>query len=293
MKIKKAVIPAAGFGTRLLPATIAQPKEMLPVVDKPTIQFVIEEAVSSGIKDILIITGKGKRAIEDHFDPPEKLISKLKENGDQATLKKVERIANLANIHYIRQKEQLGLGHALLCAESFVNNEPFVVMLGDAILKSNTKTPCTKQLLEIYQRLPQTIIAVEKTSPAKISQYGVVDPLKKTEENLYQVKDLIEKPEPAEAPSDLAICSRYILQPKIFSLIKKTKPGKKGEIQLTDSLRLLAKENGLLAYQIKGKRFDIGSKADFVIANILFGLDHPETKEKVKKLIKKLKWATR
>jgi UTP--glucose-1-phosphate uridylyltransferase len=289
MEIKKAVIPAAGFGTRLLPATIAQPKEMLPIVDQPTIQFVVEEAVNSGLKDILIITGKGKRAIEDHFDPPEKLISKLKESGDQATLKKVEKIANLANIHYIRQKEQLGLGHAVLCAESFVDNEPFVVMLGDAILKSDTEVPCTKQLLEIYQRFPQTIIAVEETGPDKISRYGVINPQKKIEKNLYQVGDLIEKPEATKAPSNLAICSRYLLQPNIFSLIRKTRPGQKGEIQLTDGLRLLAKENSLLAYQIAGKRFDIGGKADFIIANILFSLNHPETKEKVREFIKKLK----
>lgn len=289
MRITKAVIPAAGFGTRLLPATIAQPKEMLPIVDKPTIQFVIEEAVASGIKDILIITGKGKRAIEDHFDPPEKLISKLKENGEKELLAEVEKIANLANIHYIRQKKQLGLGHAILCAESFVDNQPFVVMLGDAILKSNSKTPCTKQLLKIFQQSQQDIVAVEKIRAEKISRYGIIDPLKELSPGLYLVKDLVEKPEPQEAPSDLAICSRYILKPAIFSLIKKTKPGKKGEIQLTDAMRYLAKKRELLAYQIKGQRYDIGNKTDFIIANLAFGLKHPETKEDLRKIFKKLR----
>ncbi len=289
MKITKAVIPAAGFGTRLLPATIAQPKEMLPIVDKPTIQFVIEEAVASGIKDILIITGEGKRAIEDHFDPPEKLVARLKKNGEQELLEEVEKISDLANILYIRQKEQLGLGHAVLCAESFIDDQPFIVMLGDAILRSTIDTPCTKQLIDVYNQHQKEVVAVEKIVPEKISRYGIVDPLKKLSENLYLVNDLVEKPEPDKAPSDLAICSRYILKPTIFSLIKKTKPGKKGEIQLTDAMRYLAKKRKLLAWQIKGKRYDIGNKADFVATNLAFGLKHPETKDELRKIFKKLR----
>jgi len=287
MRVTKAVIPAAGFGTRLLPATIAQPKEMLPIVDKPTIQFVIEEAVASGIKDILIITGKGKRAIEDHFDPSEKLISKLKENGEKRLLAQVEKIANLANIHYIRQKRQLGLGHAILCAESFVDGQPFVVMLGDAILESTGPAPCTKQLLTIFQKYQQDIVAVEKSEKEKIHRYGIIDPLERLSTSLYQVKNLVEKPQPEKAPSDLAICSRYIFKPEIFSLIKKTKPGKKGEVQLTDAMRYLAQKKKLLAYKIKGHRYDIGNKADFIIANLAFGLRHPETKKALQKYLKK------
>ncbi len=250
MKIRKAVIPAAGFGTRLLPATIAQPKEMLPIVDKPTIQFVIEEAVQSGIKDIIIITGKNKRAIEDHFDPSKELIDKLKEKGDKKLLKTIEKISNLANLHFIRQKEQLGLAHAIYQAKSFVDNEPFVVMLGDAILRSSTKTPVTKQLTDIFDKEKTSTIAVEEIEGEKISRYGVIKYSKKLSESTYQIEDLIEKPSAKEAPSKMAICSRYVLTPEIFDLIDKTKPGKKGEIQITDSPQYLAKNDQLLARKI-------------------------------------------
>ncbi len=289
MKIRKAVIPAAGFGTRLLPATIAQPKEMLPIVDKPVIQFVIEEAVDSGIKDILIITGRNKRAIEDHFDPTKELLNKLEEKGDKKLLNQIKRISNLANLHFIRQKEQLGLAHAIYQAKSFVDGEPFVVMLGDAILESNTSVPVTKQLLNVFEQKRKTVIAVEKTSKEKISRYGVIKYSKKLDNGVYQVEDLIEKPPAKEAPSDMAICSRYVLTKEIFKLIDKTKPGKKGEIQITDSLKYLAKKNKLLAKRISGQRYDIGNKADFIITNLIFGQKDPGTKEELKKYLKKLR----
>jgi UTP--glucose-1-phosphate uridylyltransferase len=288
MKIRKAVIPAAGFGTRMLPATIAQPKEMLPIVDKPVIQFVIEEAVNSGIEDILIITGKNKRAIEDHFDPSKELIDKLKSKGDKEILETIEKISELGNLHFIRQKEQLGLAHAISMAHSFVDGEPFVVMLGDAILDSNNQVPVTKQLLDVYQKHSKPTIAVEEIDSDKISRYGVIKPKDQITENIYQVEDLIEKPEPKQAPSNLAICSRYILNEKIFELIKSTKPGKKGEIQITDSLKYLAKDNNLLAYKINGNRFDIGNKADFIITNIILGQTHQETKKDLRDYLNKI-----
>jgi UTP--glucose-1-phosphate uridylyltransferase len=286
MKIRKAIIPAAGFGTRLLPATIAQPKEMLPIVDKPVIQFVIEEAVNSGIEDILIITGRNKRAIEDHFDPGKELLDKLKEKGDQKTLKQIQKISNLANLHFIRQKEQLGLAHAIYQAKSFVDNEPFVVMLGDAILESETKTPVTKQLLNVFKKNKKSVIAVEQIKTDKISRYGVIKYSKELEADVYEVKDLIEKPSPQEAPSDMAICSRYVLTKEIFELIEKTKPGKKGELQITDSLIYLAKKNNLLAKKISGKRYDIGDKADFIITNLIFGQKDTQTKEQINNYLK-------
>jgi len=289
MKIRKAVIPAAGFGTRLLPATIAQPKEMLPIVDKPVIQFVIEEAINSGIEDILIITGRNKRAIEDHFDPTKELLDKLEKKDDQENLRKVKEISNLANLHYIRQKKQLGLAHAIYQAKSFVDSEPFVVMLGDAILESNNSTPVTKQLLEVYAKKKKSVIAVEKTTKEKISRYGVIKYSNELSNGVYQVEDLIEKPEPKEAPSDMAICSRYILTEDIFKLIEKTKPGKKEEIQITDSLKYLADKKQLLAKKISGKRYDIGNKADFIITNLIFGQKDPETKEALKKYLIKQK----
>lgn len=288
MKIRKAVIPAAGFGTRLLPATIAQPKEMLPIVDKPTIQFVIEEAVDSGIKDIIIITGKNKRAIEDHFDPSRELIEKLKDKGDKELLKTVEKISNLANLHFIRQKEQLGLAHAIYQAKSFVDNEPFVVMLGDAILRSNNQTPVTKQLVEVFNKKQLSTIAVEEITGKKISRYGVIKYSQEILKSIFQVEDLIEKPSAKEAPSKMAICSRYILTPEIFELIDKTKPGKKGEIQITDSLKYLAKNNKLLACKIDGQRFDIGNKADFITTNLIFGLKDKETRDQLKEELKNI-----
>ncbi|MBU4501655.1 MAG: UTP--glucose-1-phosphate uridylyltransferase GalU [Nanoarchaeota archaeon] len=260
----KAVIPAAGLGTRFLPATKAQPKEMLPVVDKPAIQYVVEEAVASGIKDIIIVTGRGKRSIEDHFDKSFELEFILKRAGKTKELETVQKISNLANIHFIRQKEQKGLGDAILCAKEFVGNEPFAVLLGDDIIMSDV--PCTKQLISIYKKYKSPIIAVEQLPRNKIERYGII---KYTGQGpIYHVVDLIEKPKPEEAPSNLGIIGRYILTPEIFDYIEDTKPGKNNEVHLTDALKSLSKTQKIYAYLPKGKRYDLGNKMDWLKVNL-------------------------
>lgn len=261
----KAIIPAAGLGTRFLPVTKAQPKEMLPVVDKPVIQYVVEEVVASGIKDILIITGRGKRAIEDHFDKSYELEENLKKNGKRKLLEKVREISNLANIHYVRQKEQKGLGDAIYCAKRYVENGPFAVLLGDDIIVS--KTPIIKQMIKLYNKYKSPIIGVEKVSNEKVSKYGIIKG-KKISENVFLVEDLIEKPSIEEAPSNLGIIGRYILTPDIFEAIEKTKPGVGGEIQLTDALKLLKKK--VYAYMFQGKRYDVGTIPEWIKVNITF-----------------------
>jgi len=288
MEITKAIIPAAGFGTRLLPATIAVPKEMLSIVDKPVIQYVVEEAVDSGIKDIYIITSEGKQAIENHFAPSDKLLEKLAEHNEQNLIADLLRITKKSRLHYIIQKKQLGLGHAILCAEKEINNEPFVIMNGDAILRSKNDIPVTKQLIDTYNKYQKSVVAVEKLGKDKISNYGVVKPKEKISNSVYNVEDLIEKPEPSEAPSDMGICSRYVLEPAIFKMIKNTKPGKKGEIQLTDAMISLAKDNRLNACIVNGKRYDIGNKTDFIIANLAYGLRDDESKQELKNALKKV-----
>jgi len=267
--INKAVIPSAGFGTRFLPATKVQPKEMLPIVDTPTIQFVVEEAVSSGIKDLLIIIGKGKRAIEDHFDRSFELETELEEKNEDDLLKEIHRISNLANIHFIRQKYLLGLGDAIYFAKQHVDNEPFAVLLGDTIIDS--KTPCTAQLIKIFEQYPHTIIGLEEVSKEKVSRYGIIDGdlIKK---NIYLIKDLIEKPSIDEAPSTLAIGGRYILTPDIFDCIEKTQKGKGNEIQITDAIKLLSKKQHIYGYKFDGTRYDIGNKLDFLKTNVEFAL---------------------
>ena len=267
--INKAVIPSAGFGTRFLPATKAQPKEMLPIVDTPTIQFVVEEAVSSGIKDLLIIIGKGKRAIEDHFDRSFELETELEEKNDDELLKEINRISNLANIHFIRQKYLLGVGDAIYYAKQHVYNEPFAVLLGDTIVDS--KEPCTAQLLKIFEKYPHTIIGLEEVEKEKVSRYGIVDG-DLIEKNIYFIKDLIEKPSIDEAPSTLAIGGRYILTPDIFDCIEKTPAGKGNEIQITDAIKLLSKKQPIYGYKFDGIRYDIGNKLDFLKTNIEFAL---------------------
>jgi len=276
--IKKAVIPAAGTGTRFLPLTKAQPKEMLPIVDTPTIQYVIEEAINAGIKDILIITGRGKRAIEDHFDRSFELEHQLREKGDQKLLERIQKIANLANIHYIRQKEQNGLGDAVAYAQQHVYHEPFAVLLGDSVISS--PTPCIGQLMQLHDRFGASILAMEAVPTEKVNRYGILKG-KKIESDLYLVEDLIEKPSPQEAPSNLAIAGRYIFTPDIFEFIQKTARGKGGEIQLTDAIRLMAKEHAFFAYQFKGKRYDIGNKLDFLKTNIDFALERKEYREEI------------
>lgn len=261
----KVVIPAAGLGTRFLPATKAQPKEMLPVVDKPAIQYVVEEAVEAGMTDIIIITGRGKRAIEDHFDKSYELEHKLRESGNREALEEVQRIASMADIFYIRQKEQLGLGHAILCAKKHVGKEPFAVMLGDDIVVNDH--PCIGQLVEVHEQYKASVVGVERVPKALVSRYGVISG-KRVKDGVYKVDDLVEKPSPEEAPSDMAIIGRYVFEPDIFSFLEKIGPGKGGEYQLTDAMRLMCRKKGLYGLRFSGRRFDIGSKADWIRATV-------------------------
>lgn len=280
----KAVIPAAGLGTRFLPATKAQPKEMLPVYDKPTIQYVVEEAVESGIDDILIVTGRGKRAIEDHFDRAVELELALHNMNKHEPLKKIKDISDLANLHFVRQKEQRGLGDAVLCAKKFVGNEPFAVLLGDTITMA--RVPCTKQLVSIYKRYKGSVIAVEKVPAEKIPSYGIIKA--KSIDSIYKVEDLVEKPRIEDAPSDLGIIGRYVLAPEIFDCIEKVKPGVGGEIQLTDALRALRKKQPLYAHVFDGRRYDIGTKLDWLKSSIEIALGNPEIKDEFREYLAEL-----
>jgi UTP--glucose-1-phosphate uridylyltransferase len=280
--VKKAVIPAAGLGTKFLPATKAQPKEMLPVIDKPTIQYVVEEAVDSGIDDILIIIGKGKRAIEDHFDRNSELEDYLQKNDSTDAYNEIRRIGDMANIHFIRQKEVSGLGSAILYAAQHIGNEPFAVLLGDSIIQS--VIPVTQQLIDIYEQYRQSIIAVEQVPDDKVGRFGIVDG-KQVNESIRDISQLVEKPELKKSPSNLAIAGRYILTPEIFKSIEQTKPDKNGEIQLTDALQILLKRERIFSYQIEGKRFDMGSKLDFIKTNIEFALQHPDFAEEIRKYL--------
>lgn len=280
----KAVIPAAGFGTRFLPITKAQPKEMLPVYDKPTIQYVVKEAVDSGIDDILIITGRGKRAIEDHFDRSFELEAALKGGGKEDLVSELEAIPNMADIHYIRQKEQKGLGDAIYCARKYVGSESFAVLLGDTI--TINKIPCTKQLMDIYDKYRASIIAVERVRREKISSYGIVkaSPL----DEVFKIEDLVEKPRPEEAPSNLGIIGRYILTPEIFDCIERVEPGVGGEIQLTDAIRLLKDRQAVYAYEFIGRRYDIGTKLDWLKSSIEIALGNAEVGEELRKYLEEL-----
>ncbi len=268
-RIRKAIIPAAGLGTRFLPATKAQPKEMLPIVDKPTLQYIIEEAVESGIEEILIITGRNKKSIEDHFDKSVELEMVLEERGKKELLDIVKNISNMINIHYIRQKEPKGLGHAISCAKNFIGNEPFAVMLGDDIVDSDT--PCLKQLMNAYSEYRTTILGVQDVSEEDAKKYGIVDG-KHIEDKMYKVKDLVEKPEPDKAPSNIAILGRYIITPSIFEILENLPAGKGGEIQLTDGLKELAKTEAMYAYNFSGRRYDVGDKLGFLQATVDYAL---------------------
>jgi UTP--glucose-1-phosphate uridylyltransferase len=276
MKVKKAIIPAAGLGTRFLPATKAQPKEMLPIVDKPTIQYIIEEAVASGIEEILIITGRNKRAIEDHFDKSVELEQELEAHNKQELLTMIREISNMVNIHYIRQKEPKGLGHAISCAKTFVGKEPFAVMLGDDVVDS--KTPCLKQLIDCFTEYKTTILGVQEVPTDDVSKYGIVKGMH-IEDRVYKVKDLIEKPKADEAPSNIAILGRYIITPQIFDILDNTVPGKGGEIQLTDALRVLIQSEAMYAYNFEGRRYDVGDKLGFLEATVEFALKREELKK--------------
>ncbi|MCY6370965.1 UTP--glucose-1-phosphate uridylyltransferase GalU [Clostridium ganghwense] len=273
MRVKKAIIPAAGLGTRFLPATKAQPKEMLPIVDKPTIQYIIEEAVASDIEEILIITGRNKRAIEDHFDKSIELEYQLHQNNKTELLELVKNISNIVNIHYIRQKEPRGLGHAISCAKTFVGNEPFAVMLGDDIV--DNEVPCLKQLIDCFNEYKTSIIGVQPVHEKDVYKYGIVNGLH-IEDKVYKVKDLVEKPSIDEAPSNIAILGRYIITPEIFNILDHTKPGKGGEIQLTDALRTLISKEAMYAYTFEGRRYDVGDKLGFLQATVEFALRKEE-----------------
>ena len=292
-KIRKAVIPAAGLGTRVLPATKAQPKEMLVIVDKPALQYLVEELLAAGIEEILIITGRNKGSIENHFDYSYELERTLEENGKKDLLKVVNHISEMSNIYYVRQKKPLGLGHAISCAEAFVGDEPFVVLLGDDIIytdKEKGQLPVTKHLVYKYKELQGgTILGVQEVPHKNVSKYGIIKPLKKIDEKTVAVEDFIEKPSVDEAPSNLAALGRYVLEPEIFSYLKNTKPGKGGEIQLTDAI-LAMKNNGekLYAYNFDGLRYDTGDKFGMFVANVEFGLRHEELKDRVKEYLKGL-----
>ena len=277
MRVHKAIIPAAGLGTRFLPATKAQPKEMLPVVDKPTLQYIIEEAVESGIKEILIITGRNKKSIEDHFDKSVELELELEAKGKHDLLAQVRKISNMVDIHYIRQKEPKGLGHAIHCAKSFIGNEPFAVLLGDDIVYSPEK-PCLKQMIEVYNQYKTSILGVQQVANEDIGKYGIVDG-KPIEGRVYKANNLVEKPSIDEAPSNMAILGRYIISPAIFEILEHTKPGKGGEIQLTDALKVLAEREAMYAYNFEGKRYDVGDKQGFLEATVEFALRREDLRE--------------
>ncbi len=276
MEVKKAIIPAAGLGTRFLPATKAQPKEMLPIVDKPTLQYIIEEAVASGIEEILIITGRNKKSIEDHFDKSIELELELESKGKKELLEEVRRISDMVNIHYIRQKEPKGLGHAIYCAKSFIGKEPFAVLLGDDIVHS--KKPCLKQMIEVYNEYKTSVLGVQEVPEEDVSKYGIVDG-KHIEDRVYKVKGLVEKPVVKDAPSRVAILGRYIINPAIFEILKNTKPGKGGEIQLTDALKELANTEAMYAYIFEGRRYDVGDKQGFLQATVEYALRRPDLRE--------------
>ena len=287
--IKKAVIPAAGWGTRFLPITKSQPKEMIPIVDTPVIQYVVEEAVKSGITDILIIIGKGKRAIEEHFDRSPLLEAALEEKGKMEELEKLVKISNLANIHFVWQKEMNGLGDAIRYAKDHVGNEPFAVLLGDTLISSNSDVPVTKQLMNVYERYKGSVVALEQVPMEKVGRYGVIDG-SFVDDRVLLAKDFIEKPSPEEAPSDLAIASRYVFTPKIFDYLDRTPKGKNNEIQLTDAMRLMVKENAMYGFQFDGIRYDIGNKLDFIKTNLIYGLSHEEIGPKLREWLLNFKF---
>jgi len=285
MKIKKAVIPAAGWGTRLLPATKAQPKEMLPIVDKPSIQYIVEEAVASGIEDILIITSKDKQSIEDHFDKSQALEAALKSQVKTELLEMVEDISDMITIHSVRQKEQKGLGHAIYCAKTFVGDDPFAVLLGDDIIHS--KKPVIQQMMEVYEEKETAVLGCKTVAEKDVSKYGIVD-YSRREGDIYKVDDMIEKPSQAEAPSNLGILGRYIITPDIFNILENTPPGKGGEIQLTDALKTLLEKRVVYGYDFEGKRYDVGNKMGFLKTTVELALAREDLGPEFKAYLKEL-----
>ncbi len=285
--IKKAVIPAAGYGTRFLPATKAQPKEMMPVIDTPVIQYVVEEALQANVDDIMIVTGRGKRAIIDHFDRSMEMEYFLKEKGKTELLEHLRNISELADIYTIRQKQSNGLGDAIKYARRHTADEAFVVMLGDTILESFTDKNCAGQLIETYNRIRRPIIAVEQVPTEKVHRYGVIKG-KEVEPGVYLIEELVEKPRPEERPSNLAICGRYILTPEIFGYLDKTACGKGGEVQLTDALNMMAKNEQIFAYQFKGRRHDIGNRLDYLKSTVLLALQRPDLKDEFRAFVQEV-----
>lgn len=283
--IRKAVIPAAGFGTRLLPASKSQPKEMLPIVDTPAIQYVVEEAVASGITDILMIIGKGKRAIEEHFDRNFELEKELQEKGKEKELRDIQRISSLADVHFVWQKELNGLGDAISYAKHHVGDEPFAVLLGDTLLRSTA--PVTRQLVEAFERYQESVVALEEVDSSKVSRYGIISG-KEIARDMYLIEDFVEKPSPEDAPSRLAIAGRYVLTPEIFEYISQTGRGKNDEIQLTDAMRLLVASRAMYGMRFDGCRYDIGNKLDFIRTNLDFALEREELRDDLAAYIKAL-----
>ncbi len=286
--IRKAIIPAAGLGTRFLPATKAQPKEMLPVVDKPAIQYIVEEAISSGVEDIIIVTGRNKRAIEDHFDKSFELEATLEEQGKAELLAMIRGISNMVDIHYIRQKQPLGLGHAVLCARKFIGNEPFAVLLGDDIIDS--EVPCLRGMIDMYNTYHTSVIAVQEVDWKDVNKYGIISPAQDQGDSSVHpwIADLVEKPELEQAPSNLAVIGRYIIEPDIFDLLERQEPGRGGEIQLTDALRKLNRLQPMKAFRQQGKRYDIGDKFGYLEATIEFALRRPDLAPQLKPYLKKI-----
>jgi UTP--glucose-1-phosphate uridylyltransferase len=285
MKVRKGVFPAAGLGTRFLPVTKAQPKEMLPLVDKPMIQYVVEEAVASGLNDLIIVTGRGKRAIEDHFDAAFELEYYLADRGKADELAQIKTISELASLCYVRQKEPLGLGHAILCARSLVGDEPFGVFLGDDIIDASV--PCMRQLLDVFERRQGPVIAVERVPRERIHQYGVIA-ARPLGDDVYEITDLVEKPKAEDAPSDLAIIGRYVLTPDLFAILAETAPDRRGEIQLTDALRRLRERRPMYALAFEGKRYDTGDKLGFLKATVEFALARPDLADEFRAYLKSL-----
>ncbi|MCS7459444.1 UTP--glucose-1-phosphate uridylyltransferase GalU [Paenibacillus doosanensis] len=285
MNVRKAIIPAAGLGTRFLPATKAQPKEMLPIVDKPAIQYIVEEAIASGIEDIMIVTGRSKRAIEDHFDKSVELEMMLEEKGNQELLSMVREVSNLADVHYIRQKQPLGLGHAVLCAKKFIGNEPFAVLLGDDIIQA--EPPCLKQMIDLFDATERPVIATQEVPWEEVDKYGIVSPAAVSGSHRL-IDDLIEKPDRDQAPSNLAVIGRYIITPEIFGILERLEPGRGGEIQLTDALRVLNKERQMVVYPLQGKRYDVGDKLGYIEATIELALEREDLQGALKAYLRQL-----
>lgn len=286
-KIRKAVIPAAGFGTRFLPETKAMPKEMLPIVDKPTIQYIVEEIKASGIDQILIISGHAKRAIEDHFDSSPELEQHLYESGKMDLLREVRKLASV-KIHYTRQQYMRGLGDAILCAKDFIDGEPFGVILGDDVVYNANGEPALRQLMDQYEKTGGTVISCQVVKPEQVSSYGIVDGVKTDDPNLLKVKDMIEKPSVEEAPSRFAALGRYVITPEVFDVLEQTKPGKGGEIQLTDALRVMAHNGSVYAYNFTGKRYDTGNKLGYLKATVEFALRRPDLGPQFRQYLKDL-----